>query len=62
MGKITIKGIGDWVDLNESLMSMFQIFEPPARIDDKNAVFLPLSRDESHIQVNYGISQLLAIF
>ena len=48
-GKITIKGIGDWVDGNENLMSMLQVFEPSEKIEDNNAIFLPLPRDESHI-------------
>ena len=50
-GKITIKGIGDWVDANDNLMAMLQAYEPTGKVDDKNVVFLPLPRDESHIRI-----------
>lgn len=50
-GKITIKGIGDWVDGNEGLMDMLQTYEPPNRIEDDSSVFLPLPRKENHLQV-----------
>lgn len=50
-GKITIKGIGDWVESNDSLMSMLQAYEPIGKVDDKNQIFLPLPRDDSHIQI-----------
>jgi hypothetical protein len=49
-GKITIKGIGDWVDGNDSLMAMFQTCEPIGNVDDKNYIFLPLPRGLTHIQ------------
>lgn len=50
-GKITIKGIGDWVDGNEQLMGMLQRYEPQDTVSDENSIFLPLPRDENHINI-----------
>ena len=50
-GKITIKGIGDWVDGNDNLMDMLQTYEPPINIEDENSVFLPLPRKENHLKL-----------
>ena len=46
-GKITIKGIGDWVENNKQMMQMLQTYEPDSKINDDNSIFLPLPRLES---------------
>ena len=50
-GKITIKGIGDWIDGNDNLMSLLQAYEPPDKIEDENSIFLPLPRNANHLQI-----------
>ena len=50
-GKITIKGIGDWVDGNDGLMDMLQTYEPANHIEDESSVFLPLPRKQNHLKV-----------
>jgi hypothetical protein len=50
-GRITIKVLGDWIDQNENLMSMFLMFEPVEKVDENNSLFLPLKRDPSHLPI-----------
>lgn len=50
-GRITIKVLGDWIDQNENLMSMFLMFEPVEKVDESNSLFLPLKRDPSHLPI-----------
>jgi len=49
-GKITIKEIGDWVDTNESLMKVLDVFEPQGKISQKNYIYLPMKRKGYHIK------------
>ena len=43
-GKITIKGIGDWIDGNDNLMALLQAYEPADKIDDENSIFFTITK------------------
>lgn len=46
-----MKILGDWIDQNENMMSMFLMFEPQEKVEERLALFLPFKRDSSHLPI-----------
>ncbi|CAI2359096.1 unnamed protein product [Moneuplotes crassus] len=49
--RITMKILGDWIDQNENMMSMFLMFEPQEKVEERLSLFLPFKRDSSHLPI-----------
>lgn len=50
-GRINLKGISDWVEKNENMMSMFLMFQPTDKVEEKIKLFLPLPRPKDQLNV-----------
>ena len=61
--RITLKILGDWVEQNEKMRSMFGKFEPEKTLKERDSLFLPFKRDNSHLPIllNKYLGKKLAI-
>ena len=46
-----MKILGDWIDQNENMMSMFLMFEPQEKVEERYSLFLPFKRETCHLPI-----------